>query len=366
MLTSISTRRNRKSQGAGLDPCQPPMPSQHTSGSYGSFHNPRVPGPGSSLLGATHVDLPGGVSPNTRKAGRFAAFLIIAALAVFALRAYQQNEINEELGKERIRWQRELAAERERWEEELETEREERKEELASERETCKEELATERGWWKEKLATERVRREEELATERERRREELATERETCRERLATERVRREEELAMERERCGEELATERERCGEELAMGREKCKEELATEAERRKEELATERERCKEELQRALERWERALGRHVPQGAFWDDVWPAVDCRAYDTREYWGTLQNIPEGWTDLEACMNMPVEINGVGIRRPYRCAYVEDSPHVRGYWKVGWNQPDCRPWLQDFHDTVRGRTMNGTF
>ena len=233
MLTSVATRRNKQFQRARLDPCQPPMPSQHTSGSYGSFHDPRLPGPGPPLPGATHVDLPGDASSDQRRAGRFVAFLIIVVLGALVLRAYQQNEPNEEVGKERMRCERELATERERW------------------------------------------------------------------------------------------------------------------------------------REELRRELERWERALGRHVPQGAFWDGVWPAVDCRAYDTREYWGTLQNIPKHWTDLEACMNMPVEIKGVGIRRPYRCAYVKGSPHIRGYWMVGWDQPDCRPWLRDFHDKVRGRTMNST-
>ena len=228
MLTSIPTRRNRQFQGAGLYPCQPPMPSQHTSGSYRSFHNPHLPGPGSPLLGAKHAYLPGGVSPDKRRAGRFIAFLIIiVVLAVLTLIACQQIDVNQE----RMKWQRELEKEREGW------------------------------------------------------------------------------------------------------------------------------------KEELQRELERWERALGRHVPHGAFWDGVWPAVDCRAYDTREYWGALQNIPEDWTDLDACMNAPVEIKGVSIRRPYRCAYVEG--HIRGYWMVGWDQPDCRPWLQDFHDKVRGRTMNST-
>lgn len=142
--------------------------------------------------------------------------------------------------------------------------------------------------------------------------------------------------------------------------AYGYNEAKEELAKERERWKQE----KEGWKQELRRELERWERALGRHVPQGAFWDGVRPAVDCRAYDTREYWGVLQNIPKDWTDLDACMNMPVEIKGVSIRRPYRCAYVQDSPHIQGYWMVDWDQPDCRPWLREFHDKVRGRTMKG--
>jgi len=118
-----------------------------------------------------------------------------------------------------------------------------------------------------------------------------------------------------------------------------------------------------KIKEELRKERERWERAREDRVPQGAFWDSVWPAFDCRAYGTREYWGILQNIPEYWTDLDACMNMPVEIKGVTLRRPYRCAYVEGSPYVHGYWMVEWDQPDCQPWHRDFHDKVRSTTMN---
>ena len=51
------------------------------------------------------------------------------------------------------------------------------------------------------------------------------------------------------------------------------------------------------------------------------------------------------------------MNMPAEIKGVAIRRPYRCAFVDGSPHAHGYWIVAWEQPDCRPWYRDFHDVV---------
>jgi len=117
--------------------------------------------------------------------------------------------------------------------------------------------------------------------------------------------------------------------------------------------REKLELERERLR--LER--EWWERAREDRVPQGAFWEGVWPAWDCRAYGKREYWGTLQSIPEGWTAMDACMNMPVEIKGVTVRRPDRCAFVEGSPHIHGYWMVDWDQPDCKPWYRDFHDAV---------
>ena len=107
---------------------------------------------------------------------------------------------------------------------------------------------------------------------------------------------------------------------------------------------------------------ELWEKAKEDRVPHGAFWEDVWPAWGCRAYGKREYWGALSSIPEGWSAIDACMNMPVEIKGVAIRRPYRCGYVQGSPHIHGYWMVDWHQPDCKPWFQDFRDVV-GQTLS---
>jgi hypothetical protein len=120
----------------------------------------------------------------------------------------------------------------------------------------------------------------------------------------------------------------------------------------------------EQAKEDLREEREKWEKAKEDRVPQGAFWDVVQPALECRAYGKREYWGMLQNIPGDWTDLNACMNMPVEIKGVTVRRPYRCGYAGDSPHIYGYWMVDWDQPDCKPWHRDFHDKVRGRATDG--
>lgn len=114
-------------------------------------------------------------------------------------------------------------------------------------------------------------------------------------------------------------------------------------------------TENER--EAMTRERKLWEKAKEDRVPHGAFWEDVWPAYDCRAYGKREYWGVLRNIPEGWSATDACMNMPVEIKGVTVRRPYRCAYVWGSPYIHGYWMVDWDQPDCKPWYRDYKDAV---------
>jgi len=111
-------------------------------------------------------------------------------------------------------------------------------------------------------------------------------------------------------------------------------------------------------KETLREERERWEKARDEHrIPQGAFWDPLLPAPDCRAYGTREYHGALQNIPGDRTDMDACMYMPVEIKGVTFKQPHRCGYVDGSPHIHGFWMVDWDQPDCKPWHQDVTDAV---------
>jgi len=222
----------------------------------------------------------------------------------------------------------------------------------------------------REKSERERIRWEQEKETmKRERGKSELERE-ELRRERnefklekdeLEQERVKLEREgVRLERERQmweRERQMLEWERGGWEV----DKAKWELEKEKwEQDKAEWKSEREKLEQEEEKLrLERewWERAREDRVPQGAFWEVVWPAWDCRAYGKREYWGALQNIPEGWTAMEACTNMPVEIKGVTVRRPDRCAFVEGSPHIHGYWMVDWDQPDCKPWYRDFHDAV---------
>ena len=130
------------------------------------------------------------------------------------------------------------------------------------------------------------------------------------------------------------------------------------LALEEER--ERWENERQMLKDErlaLKEERERWKKAHEGRGPQGAFWESVLPAEDCLSYGKREYWGVLRDIPEGWTDVDACMNMPAEIKGVSVRRPHRCHYVEGSPHIHGFWMVDWDQLDCQPWHQDFNDKV---------
>ena len=132
--------------------------------------------------------------------------------------------------------------------------------------------------------------------------------------------------------------------------------------------KREWKSEREKLEleeEKLRLERERWERAKEDRVPQGAFWEAVSPAEVCRAYGKREYWGMLQNVPEDWTAMDACMNMPAEVQNVTVRRPDRCAFVdvEGSPRIHGYWMVDWDQPDCKPWFEDFHDAVSSISLS---
>jgi len=139
----------------------------------------------------------------------------------------------------------------------------------------------------------------------------------------------------------------------------------ESAARRVSRERDALVEERERSEQEreksgwerekMRRDRELWEKALEDRVPLGAFWDVIWPALDCRAYGKREYWAMLHNVPEGWSDVDACMSMPAEIKGVTFRRPDRCAFVKGSPYIRGYWMVDWDQPDCQPWYHNCHD-----------
>ena len=138
----------------------------------------------------------------------------------------------------------------------------------------------------------------------------------------------------------------------------------ESAAFRASREKSALVAEREKLereRERLRREREFWERVPEDRVPRGAFWGVVWPAWDCRAYGKREYWGALRNIPEGWSAIDACMNMPVEIKGVSIGHPDRCKFVDGSPDIHGYWIVDWDQPDCKPWYRDFHNAVNPKS-----
>ena len=126
-----------------------------------------------------------------------------------------------------------------------------------------------------------------------------------------------------------------------------------------------LVAEREKWeveKENMRHDREVWGQVPEDEVPPGARWSFIRPAYECRAYGKREYVGVLRDVPEGWSAMDACMNMPVSIEfskhpSIEIKQPYRCAFVGSSADIRGYWIVDQHQDDCKPKLEDIHDTV---------
>lgn len=130
---------------------------------------------------------------------------------------------------------------------------------------------------------------------------------------------------------------------------------REQSTLEAERKKSEWEQERMMHNREL------WKKVPEDHILPGAYWKPIWPANDCHTYGKWEYWGMLMDIPEGWSSMDACMNTPAEVQGVTIRRPDRCTFVNGFPHVHGYWMVDWDQENCKLWLKDFCDIVSPRS-----
>ena len=63
--------------------------------------------------------------------------------------------------------------------------------------------------------------------------------------------------------------------------------------------------------------------------------------------------GVPHNIPEGWSTIDACMNIPVEIKGITIRYPYRCV-----PNVNVHrWTT------VQPWIADVNHIVDRATAS---
>ena len=130
-------------------------------------------------------------------------------------------------------------------------------------------------------------------------------------------------------------------------------------------RRTSLVAERQKSEQErekLRHERELWDREVPEdRVPQGAYWKPIWPANYCLAYGKRGYWGMLMDVPDGWSAMDACMNMPAQIKGVTIRRPHSCIFADGYPHILGYWMVDWGQEDCKPWYKDIRDTVSPRS-----
>jgi len=119
-----------------------------------------------------------------------------------------------------------------------------------------------------------------------------------------------------------------------------------------------LIAEREKWgveKQNMRHDRELWGKVPEDRDPPATNWIYTKPSRACRAYGKREYWGAITRIPKGWDAVDACMNTPARIKGVDIK-PYRCAFVRDSPYIHGYWVVDWGQDDCKPKHKDIHDT----------
>lgn len=130
-----------------------------------------------------------------------------------------------------------------------------------------------------------------------------------------------------------------------------------------------LVGERERSeikRKNMMREREAWSKVKipEDRVPPGAHWKSIQPAHDCHAYGKREYWGALLDVPKGWSAMDACMNTPTEIEGITMRRPDRCAFIDGSSEIHGYWMVDWDQRDCNPELRNLHDAGCTNSKSG--
>lgn len=118
----------------------------------------------------------------------------------------------------------------------------------------------------------------------------------------------------------------------------------------------------EREKEDMRHDREVWEEmSKERPLPRSS-WSSNRELRECYAYGKREYRGTLRNIPAGWSDMDACMNTPVQIKvnrnwpAIEIKHPSRCTIEGRFESVVGHWIVDWGQDDCKPALRYFNDT----------
>lgn len=149
-----------------------------------------------------------------------------------------------------------------------------------------------------------------------------------------ALEQGKHQEEVAMwerdRRARQEEREAFELEK--EEWARQRweeEKHREEEREAFEQEKAEWA--RQRREEEKHRKEIEWRR-------RGAHWSEPWPgSSQCHGYGRRPYSANLLNLPEGVNYVEACMDMPIKINGRWMDGPDKCEQDVSAP-----WKL-------RPW-----------------
>ncbi|EJF62421.1 hypothetical protein DICSQDRAFT_169461 [Dichomitus squalens LYAD-421 SS1] len=98
---------------------------------------------------------------------------------------------------------------------------------------------------------------------------------------------------------------------------------------------------RERWEEEKHRKDVEWRR-------RGAFWSEPWAATwQCSGYGTRPYAAHLWDLPGDVDWHEACMDMPIKINGQWMDGPANCQ--RDKRHIWGTWYVNFGEPQCVPY-----------------
>ena len=141
--------------------------------------------------------------------------------------------------------------------------------------------------------------------------REEHLAERDTFeREKVGWARQRQDNREAFERENKGRQ----RQRQEEEQEWARRRQMKEDAFEKER--EEWA--RQRVEEDRHRKEIEWRR-------RGAYWTEPWATgSQCSGYGTRSYSAHLLELPGDVNWLEACMDIPLKVNGRWIGKPYKC------------------------------------------
>ncbi|ETW76243.1 hypothetical protein HETIRDRAFT_163000 [Heterobasidion irregulare TC 32-1] len=66
----------------------------------------------------------------------------------------------------------------------------------------------------------------------------------------------------------------------------------------------------------------------------------------CLAYNTMEYKARLWNVPLGGDWLQACMGTEQKIHNRTVERPDRCEDRGQNDVYWGYWRIGFDEPEC--------------------
>lgn len=188
-----------------------------------------------------------------------------------------------------------------------------------------------EKGLWaveKEKWGIEKARHQDEVAMWK---KERDAFERESAswtRQRQDNRETFEREKAEQARQREEERAAFEREK--EEREHQRQEEQKQWADQREqwarqRQEEHDAFEREKKEWALKRMEEDRHRRETEWRRRGAYWTEPWAASSqCNGYGTRSYSAHLLELPGDVNWLEACMDIPIRVNGRWIDKPSKC------------------------------------------